>query len=48
MKIFQKGYRGEASKGKDGSGIGLYLGYELAKKIGVIPWSEILEIRKEN
>ncbi len=34
-KIFRKGYRGYSSKGKPGSGIGLYLGVELARKIGV-------------
>ena len=34
VKIFQKGYRGNASKHIDGSGVGLYLARKLAKSIG--------------
>ncbi len=33
-KIFDKGFRGKATKSKPGSGIGLALGRELAEKIG--------------
>ena len=33
-KIFRKGYRGIASKNKDGTGVGLFLARKLAKKIG--------------
>ncbi len=33
-KIFRKGYRGNASKNKDGTGVGLFLARELARKIG--------------
>ena len=33
-KIFQKGYRGFASKDKNGSGVGLYLAKKLAQQIG--------------
>ena len=33
-KIFQKGFRGSASKKKDGTGVGLYLARKLAKQIG--------------
>ena len=33
-KIFQKGYRGSASKKKDGTGVGLFLAKKLAKQIG--------------
>ncbi len=33
-KIFQKGFRGEASKKKDGTGVGLFLAKKLAKQIG--------------
>ena len=33
-KIFQKGYRGSASKKKDGTGVGLFLARKLAKQIG--------------
>ena len=33
-KIFQKGYRGSASKQKDGTGVGLFLARKLAKQIG--------------
>ncbi len=33
-KIFRKGYRGTASKNKDGTGVGLFLARKLARKIG--------------
>ena len=33
-KIFQKGFRGSASKEKDGTGVGLFLARKLAKQIG--------------
>ena len=33
-KIFEKGYRGIASKNKDGTGVGLFLARKLAQKIG--------------
>ena len=33
-KIFQKGFRGSASKKKDGTGVGLFLARKLAQKIG--------------
>jgi len=33
-KIFRKGYRGIASKNKDGTGVGLFLARKLARKIG--------------
>ena len=33
-KIFQKGYRGKASKQKEGTGVGLFLARKLAKQIG--------------
>ena len=33
-KIFQKGYRGSASKKKEGTGVGLFLARKLAKQIG--------------
>ncbi len=33
-KIFEKGFRGSASKKKDGTGVGLYLARKLAKQIG--------------
>ena len=33
-KIFQKGFRGTASKKKDGTGVGLFLARKLAKQIG--------------
>jgi len=33
-KIFKKGYRGIASKNKDGTGVGLFLARKLAKNIG--------------
>ena len=33
-KIFQKGFRGEASKKKEGTGVGLFLAKKLAKQIG--------------
>ena len=33
-KIFRKGYRGNASKNKDGTGVGLFLARKLARKIG--------------
>ena len=33
-KIFQKGFRGSASKKKEGTGVGLYLARKLAKQIG--------------
>ncbi len=33
-KIFQKGFRGSASKKKDGTGVGLFLARKLAKQIG--------------
>ncbi len=33
-KIFQKGFRGEASKNKEGTGVGLFLARKLAKQIG--------------
>jgi len=33
-KIFQKGFRGLASKKKDGTGVGLFLARKLAKQIG--------------
>ena len=33
-KIFQKGFRGSASKKKEGTGVGLFLARKLAKKIG--------------
>jgi len=33
-KIFRKGYRGIASRNKDGTGVGLFLARKLAKKIG--------------
>ena len=33
-KIFQKGFRGTASRGKDGTGVGLFLARKLAKQIG--------------
>ena len=33
-KIFRKGYRGIASKDKDGTGVGLFLAKKLARKIG--------------
>tara|TARA_B100000073_G_scaffold347066_1_gene360211 strand:- start:747 stop:1886 length:1140 start_codon:yes stop_codon:yes gene_type:complete len=33
-KIFQKGFRGFASKNKEGSGVGLYLARKLARKMG--------------
>tara|TARA_S200000501_G_scaffold249075_1_gene233310 strand:- start:327 stop:1463 length:1137 start_codon:yes stop_codon:yes gene_type:complete len=33
-KIFQKGYRGLASKKKEGTGVGLFLARKLAKQIG--------------
>ncbi len=33
-KIFRKGYRGSASKNKDGTGVGLFLARKLARKIG--------------
>ena len=33
-KIFQKGFRGLASKRKDGTGVGLFLARKLAKQIG--------------
>ena len=33
-KIFRKGYRGDASKNKDGTGVGLFLARKLARKIG--------------
>ncbi len=34
MKIFQKGFRGSASKKTEGSGVGLYLARKLAQQIG--------------
>ena len=34
VKIFRKGYRGISSKNKDGTGVGLFLARQLAKKIG--------------
>jgi len=33
-KIFQKGFRGSASKKKDGTGVGLFLARKLAQQIG--------------
>ena len=33
-KIFRKGFRGNASKNKDGTGVGLFLARKLARKIG--------------
>ena len=33
-KIFRKGYRGNAAKNKDGTGVGLFLARKLARKIG--------------
>ncbi len=33
-KIFQKGFRGHASKQKDGTGVGLFLARKLAQQIG--------------
>ena len=33
-KIFSKGYRGTASKNKEGTGVGLFLARKLARKIG--------------
>ncbi len=33
-KIFQRGFRGSASKKKDGTGVGLFLARKLAKQIG--------------
>jgi len=33
-KIFEKGFRGSASKKKDGTGVGLFLARKLAKQIG--------------
>ena len=33
-KIFQKGFRGSASKKKDGTGVGLFLAKKLAQQIG--------------
>ena len=33
-KIFQRGYRGAASKSKEGTGVGLFLARKLAKQIG--------------
>ena len=33
-KIFQKGFRGIASKKKEGTGVGLFLARKLAKQIG--------------
>ena len=33
-KIFQKGFRGSASRKKDGTGVGLFLARKLAKQIG--------------
>jgi len=33
-KIFRKGYRGVASKNKEGTGVGLFLAKKLARKIG--------------
>ena len=33
-KIFQKGYRGSASKKKEGTGVGLFLARKLARQIG--------------
>ena len=33
-KIFEKGFRGSASKNKEGSGVGLFLAKKLAKQIG--------------
>ena len=33
-KIFQKGFRGLASKKKEGTGVGLFLARKLAKQIG--------------
>ena len=33
-KIFQKGFRGSASKKKEGTGVGLFLARKLAKQIG--------------
>ena len=33
-KIFQKGFRGSASKKKEGTGVGLFLAKKLAKQIG--------------
>ena len=33
-KIFQKGFRGSASKEKEGTGVGLFLARKLAKQIG--------------
>ena len=33
-KIFQKGFRGYASRKKDGTGVGLFLARKLAQQIG--------------
>ncbi len=45
-KIFRKGYRGIASKNKDGTGVGLYLARKLARKIGGDLY--LLENNKDN
>ena len=34
LNIFKKGFRGDASKDKEGSGVGLYLAKQLANQIG--------------
>ena len=57
-KIFQKGFRGSASKKKEGTGVGLFLARKLAKQIGgdlkllekssINYFEEIKNLRKKN
>ena len=57
-KIFQKGFRGSASKKKDGTGVGLFLARKLAKQIGGnlnliensmrVNYAEIKDLKKKN
>ena len=57
-KIFQKGFRGSASRKKDGTGVGLFLARKLAQQIGgdlkliekslIHDYEELKNLRKKN